>query len=140
MPSEMKRLRQLEDQNARLNRIVTDLSARQGDAAGLHQAKALGHARRRQLVDNLQAAWQVNIRRAYGPLQAEPSYHQNGKRHDPAAFKKRIKEIAETRAHHGYRRITARLKREDRQPGSRPTLSKVGARSGSAAIGSPSMR
>ena len=123
MPSEIKGLHQLEDENARLKRIVADLLARQGDAAGCHQAKALGHARRRQLVDHLRAAWQVSIRHAYGPLQAErSSYHYKGKRTDPAALKKRIKGIAETRAHHGHRRITALLKREDRQPASRPDL------------------
>jgi putative transposase len=64
-------------------------------------------------VDYLRAAWQVSIRRACGALQAErSSYHYKGKRTDPVALKKRIKEIAETRVRYGYRRITVLLKRE----------------------------
>ena len=52
-----------------------------GDAAAGHQAKALGPARRRQVVDHLRATWQVSIRRACGALQAErSSYHYRGKR------------------------------------------------------------
>ena len=34
MPSEVKKLRQLEEENMRLRRVVADLHARQGDAAG----------------------------------------------------------------------------------------------------------
>ena len=64
-------------------------------------------------MDYLRAAWQVSIRRACGALQAErSSYHYKGKRTDPVALKTRIKEIAETRVRHGYRRITVLLKRE----------------------------
>ena len=69
-----------------------------GDAAGCDQAKALGPARRRQLVDHLRATRQVSIRRACGALRAErSSYHYKGQRSDPVALKRRIKEIAETR-------------------------------------------
>ena len=80
---------------------------------GSIQAKALGPARRRQLVDHLRAVWQVSIRRACAALQAErSSYHYQGKRQDPVAVKARIKAIAETRVRYGYRRNTVLLKRE----------------------------
>ena len=39
MPSEMKRLKQLEEENQRLKKLVADLVARQGDAAGRRSAE-----------------------------------------------------------------------------------------------------
>lgn len=46
-------------------------------------------------------------------LQAKgSSYHYKGKRSEPVALKRRIKEIAEARVRYGYRRITALLKRK----------------------------
>ena len=50
MPSEMKRLKQLEEENGKLKRS-SPISRRQGDAADRHQAKAIGPVRRRELVD-----------------------------------------------------------------------------------------
>lgn len=64
-------------------------------------------------MDHLRATWQVSIRRACEALQAErSSYHYKGRRTDPAALKRRIKEIAGRRVRYGYRRITVLLKRE----------------------------
>src|SRR5437868_14010889 len=50
MPSEMKRLRQLEDENGKLKKLVADLS-RSRHAAGRAPPKAMKPVRRRQLVD-----------------------------------------------------------------------------------------
>jgi putative transposase len=54
MPSEVKRLRQLEEENGKLKRLVAGLSL---DKAMLQDvlAKALRPARRRQLVDPSEA-------------------------------------------------------------------------------------
>lgn len=54
MPSEMRRLRQLEEENARLARGRP--LARQADAAGRHQAKALRPARKRSMVGHMRAS------------------------------------------------------------------------------------
>ena len=63
-------------------------------------------ARRREVVDQVRATWQVSIRRACSVLRAErSSYHYKGKRRPQAVLMKRIKEIAETRVRYGYRRI-----------------------------------
>src|SRR5208337_1333286 len=71
--------------------------ARQGNASGHHQAKVIGPARRRELVDHLRATWQVSIWRACSVLKAErSSYQYKGRRRPRAALVKRIKEIAET--------------------------------------------
>ena len=46
-------------------------------------------------------------------MQAErSSYHYKGKRSEPVALKRRIKEIAETRVRYGYRRVHVLLRRE----------------------------
>lgn len=50
MPAKMRRLRELEQENARLKKRGGS-DARQGDAAGRHQAKALRPGRKRALVD-----------------------------------------------------------------------------------------
>jgi putative transposase len=70
-------------------------------------------ARRREVVDQVRATWQVSIRRACSVLRAErSSYHYKGKRRPQAVLMKRIKEIAETRVRYGYRRIHVLLRRE----------------------------
>ena len=63
MPSEMRRLKQLEEENHRLKRLVADEPG-QGDAAGGRAKKALRPVRRRDLVDDLGQTPQVNARRA----------------------------------------------------------------------------
>jgi hypothetical protein len=135
IPSDMKRLRQLESLPSGLTRGGERQAqahrggpgARQGDGAGRHQAKALsparrremvGHrrarrhrvqlspARRREMVDQVRVTWQVSMRRACAVLGAErSSYHYEARRRSQAALSKRIKEIAETRVRYGYRRI-----------------------------------
>ena len=55
MPSEMKRLRELEDENGPLEADRGGPLARQGDASGRYQAKALRPARKRKLVDEMRA-------------------------------------------------------------------------------------
>ena len=75
--------------------------------------KALRPDRRRQLVEDVRATWQVSIRRACSVLQVErSSYHYRGKGADQADLKQRIKEIAETRVRYAYRRIHVPLQRE----------------------------
>jgi putative transposase len=69
--------------------------------------------RQRRVVDDMRATWRVSIRRACSVLQAQPStYHYKSRRGDQAPLKKRIREIAETRARYGYRRIHVLLRRE----------------------------
>ena len=69
--------------------------------------------RRRRVVDDVRAAWRVSIRRACAVLRVETStYHYKSRRGDQAPLRKRIREIAETRARYGYRRIHVLLRRE----------------------------
>ncbi len=57
--------------------------------------------------------WRVLIRKACVALRFDrSSYHYKSRRTDPAALKKRIKEICETRARYGYQRVHFVLQRE----------------------------
>ncbi|WP_417784380.1 IS3 family transposase [Terasakiella pusilla] len=113
MPSEMKRLKQLEEENTRLKGLVADLSLDKAMLQDVIKRKPVKPARRRQIVDHLRIVWQVSIRRACCVLQAGRStYHYKARRDEQAALRQRIKEIAETRVRYGYRRIHVLLKRE----------------------------
>lgn len=61
----------------------------------------------------MQADWGVSIRRGCRVLPFDTSsYHYWSRRTDPAALKKRIKEIGETHVRYGYRRGYHILRRE----------------------------
>ena len=81
MPSQMRRLRQLEEENAKLKAAGGGPQPRQGDGAGCRLAKALRPDWRRHLVDDVCSTWKVSIRRACGVLRAQrSSYHYRGRR------------------------------------------------------------
>ncbi len=112
MPSEMKRLRQLEDENTKLKRIVADLSL---DKAMLQDvlSLALRPARQRELVDKLRGEWKLSNRRACSTLRIDRAlYVYKSKRGDQADLKQRIKSICETRVRYGYRRVHVLLRRD----------------------------
>jgi len=64
LQTEMRRLKQLEDENAKLRKVVADLSLDKGDASGRSAPKNLRPVRRRKLVDEMRSEWRVSIRRA----------------------------------------------------------------------------
>ena len=74
MPSEMKRLKQLEEENGRLKRIVADLSLDREMLQDVIRRRALRSAQcwsmRRELVDDVRVIWGVSIRRACKLLRA----------------------------------------------------------------------
>ncbi|MDC7692792.1 IS3 family transposase [Asticcacaulis sp. DXS10W] len=113
MPSEMRRMRQLEEENAKLKRIVADLSLDKAMLQDVPRKKALRPAARRELVDRVIATWQVSVRRACRALRIDrPMYLYKPRTGDQADLKKRITEIAQTRVRYGYRRIHVLLVRE----------------------------
>jgi putative transposase len=94
MPSEMKRLRQLEEDNGQ-----TEEDRSRPLAAGCDPPKALKPIRKRQLVDHARATWQVSIRRACRALPVDRStYQYHSRRAGQAHLTERIREIAATRA------------------------------------------
>ncbi|MDZ5454722.1 IS3 family transposase [Labrys sp. ZIDIC5] len=113
MPSEMKRLRQLEEENAKLKRIVADLSLDKAMLQDVLPKKALRPARRRQLVDQVREAWKVSVRKACEALRIDRSlYTYKSRRGDQAALKQRVKDICQTRVRYGYRRVHVLLVRD----------------------------
>jgi putative transposase len=113
MPSEMKRLKQLEEENQRLKKLVADLSLNKEMLQDVIRRENMKPARKRQMLDEVRRVWQVSIRRACQTLPVDRStYHYRSKRSGQAILMKRIKEIAETRVRYGYRRIYVLLRRE----------------------------
>ncbi|WP_108179397.1 IS3 family transposase [Phreatobacter oligotrophus] len=113
MPSEMKRLRQLEEENAKLKRIVADLSLDKAMLQDVFGKKALRPARKRELVDKVRSDWKVSARRACATLRIDRGlYVYKSKRGTQAELKQRIKEICETRVRYGYRRVHVLLRRD----------------------------
>lgn len=106
MPSEVKRLRQPEEENAKLKRLVANLSLDKALLQDVLSKKALKPARRRQLVDEARETWQVSIRKACHALRIDrPLYTHKSRRGEQAPLKQRIKEICETRVRYGFRRM-----------------------------------
>lgn len=97
LPTEMRRLKQLEDGNARLRKVVADLSLDK-EILGRAPPKALKPVRKRRLVDEVRDMWGVLIRRACRVLRTDTSsYHYKSRRRGQADIEQRIKEICQTR-------------------------------------------
>ena len=114
MPSEMKRLKQLEEENQRLKKLVADLSARQGDAAGRRSAEKYEACPEAGDGRSRAAAWQVSIRRACRAAAGRsidlplPFASGPGRPFSPSGSRR----SRETRVRYGYRRIHVLLRRE----------------------------
>ena len=105
LPTEMRRLKQLEDENGKLKRIVADLSLDKEMLAGRYPPKTLRPVRKRKLVDEMRGEWDVSIRRACRVFEVDTStYHYKSRRPGQAVLEQRIKEICQTRVRYGYRR------------------------------------
>ncbi|MBS0621409.1 MAG: IS3 family transposase [Verrucomicrobia bacterium] len=113
MPSEIKKLKQFEEENARLKRMVADLSLDVQMLRDVLPKKVLGPDAKRKRVKHLMMSFQVSERRACQVLGVRHSvYRYRSIALDQAPLTKRIKEIAGVRVRYGYRRIYELLKRE----------------------------
>jgi putative transposase len=111
-PAELRRLRQLEQENAQLKRIVAVLTL---DKQMLQDVleKALKVRQRRQLASLLLAEYRVSERRACATVFLHRSvYRYVDQPRDDGAVRQRMKEIAETRVRYGFNRIHVLLRRE----------------------------
>jgi len=103
-PSELRRMRQLEEENRKLKQIVADLSL---DKAMLQDvAKKSGTSRReaagRELFDR---SLESELRRACRVIAQPPSTHRYTSSKDPRNdLRQRMREIAQTRVRYGYPR------------------------------------
>ncbi|MFL9151012.1 IS3 family transposase [Escherichia coli] len=110
--TELRRLRQLEDENQRLKKLVADLSLDKEMLQEVLKPKVLRPAQKRQAVHFLREAYRISVRRGCGLLmQSRTVYHWQSRR-DGRAITLRIREIAETRIRYGCPRIHVLLRRE----------------------------
>ena len=111
--AELRRLRQLEEENKKLQALVADLSLDKKMLPRRRLGKGLRPDRRKVVVQRLQAADRVSERRmcrALGFPRSSPRYRsvRNGR----AELRIRLRDLAASRVRYGYRRLHALLKRE----------------------------
>ncbi|MDN7638789.1 IS3 family transposase [Burkholderia cepacia] len=112
-PSELRRLRQLEEENTKLKRLVADLSLDKAMLQDVLGKKALKPARRRMLIDELRDRYRTSLTKTCALFGMSRSlYRYQSVARDSSALLMRIKEITATRVHYGYRRVHVVLRRE----------------------------
>jgi putative transposase len=114
--SELRRLRQLAEENRKLKQIVAELSLDKAMLQAVVAKSSLRPSQRRDLVPELMQRFgcsQRNALRIVGLSFSTCRYES--RRRDEAALKMRIKEITDTRVHYGYRRVHVMLRREGHQ-------------------------
>jgi putative transposase len=110
--SEAKRLRALEDENAKLKRLLAEAML---DNAGLKDLLAkIGDARcQAEAVARLQAYLGMSERRACRVIGADrKSMRYRSQRDDDAKVRSKLRELAQQRRRFGYRRLHILLRRE----------------------------
>ncbi|WP_409264245.1 IS3 family transposase [Providencia heimbachae] len=112
-PSELKHMRQLEEENLRLKKLVADLSLDKAMLQDVLAKKKLTLARLREWVRDLQARYGASERQVCFALQiSRSSFRYRSVAADDSALRLRIREITEARVHYGYRRVHVMLRRE----------------------------
>ncbi|MFN7539180.1 MAG: IS3 family transposase [Bacteroidota bacterium] len=111
--SEIRRLRQLEDENARLKQIVADLTLDKQMLQDVFKKKCLKISQLKVLVQKLKDQYKVSTQKACQAMMLNRAawYYKSTKRSDKAV-RSRIVEIANTRIRYGVNRIHVLLRRE----------------------------
>src|SRR3954471_14500405 len=109
---EVRELRQMREENARLKRLVADLTLDKQILRTCSE-KSLKPARRRELAQWVHDRYQVSCRRACALARICPNtWYYKSQARDAAALRMRIREIAQARPRFGYVRIWIMLRRE----------------------------
>ncbi|WP_275235297.1 IS3 family transposase, partial [Pantoea ananatis] len=112
-PSELKHMRQPEEENLRLKKWVADLSPDKAMMQDVLAKKKLTLARLREWVRDLQARYGASERQICFALRvSRSSFRYRSVAADDSALRLRIREISETRVHYGFRRVHVMLRRE----------------------------
>ena len=112
LPTEMRRLKQLEDENGKLKKLVADLSST-GRCCRTSSAESSEACPEAQAGRRGSGEWDVSLRRACRVLEVDTStYQYKSRRPGQAGLEPRIKEICQTRVRYGYRRVHVLLRRE----------------------------
>ncbi|WP_156360081.1 IS3 family transposase [Sphingomonas sp. Leaf10] len=111
--SEAKRLRALEDENARLKRLLADTMLDNAGLKDLLFKKMVAPAAKRQAVAHLQATLGMSERRACAVVGADrTSMRYRSCRADDGDLRSRLCELAQQRRRFGYRRLHILLRRD----------------------------
>jgi putative transposase len=111
--SGMREMRQLREENARLKRLVADLTLRQTYSRRSAAKKSLRPARRRMLACWIRGQFDISVLRACRLAQfSRAAYYRRSTMRDSTGLQLRIRDIAHARPRFGYRRITVLLRRE----------------------------
>ncbi len=111
--TELRRLRQLEEENTRLKRLVADLWLDKHMLSEALQKKSLRPARRRELVQWFQRTFSVSCARACRLAQfTRSAWYRRSRAKDQFALRLRIHDLAHARPRFGYLQIWVLLRRE----------------------------
>ncbi|MBM0171440.1 IS3 family transposase [Altererythrobacter sp. C41] len=111
--SEARRLKALEDENAKLKRLLADAMLDQAALKDLLFKKVVTPAARREAVAHLQACHGMSERRACRVIDADrKSVRYRSTRGDDAELREKLRELANRRRRFGYRRLHILLRRE----------------------------
>ncbi|MBX9607155.1 MAG: IS3 family transposase, partial [Gammaproteobacteria bacterium] len=109
----LREIRQLRDENARLKRLVADLTLDKHILSEVLQKKSLKPARRRQLVAWIQETFQVSTVRSCRLAQfTRAAWYRQSTAQDQTPLAMRIRDLAHARPRLGYQRIAVLLRRE----------------------------
>ena len=112
-PSEVRELKQLREENAKLKRLVADLSLDKVDAAGHSVKKMVGAPQRRSAVRYLAGRYSVSERPGCEvTVTARSTFQYQSTRPSQDALRQRIRDLARSRIRCGYKRIHVLLKRQ----------------------------
>lgn len=110
--TELRRLKMLEDENARLKRVVADLTL---DRQILQEVdkKALKPAKRRELARWMQERFRISVKQSCRlALLQRSTWYRKSRARDQSALRMRIRDVAMNRPRSGYPRIHVMLRRE----------------------------
>lgn len=111
--TELRELRLLREENAKLKRVVADLTLDKHILNEIVRKKSLRPARKRTLVDWVQDAYGASLSRACRLLDISRAlYGYQSCRPDQEALRLRLRELAQSRPRYGYRRVHVLLRRE----------------------------
>ena len=111
--AEVRELRQMREENARLKRLVADLTLDKHILQEVLRQKRLRPARRRERAQWIHDRFQVSTRRACALGDVCPNtWYYRSRARDASVLRMRIREIAQARPRFGYVRIWIMLRRE----------------------------
>ncbi|WP_371688524.1 IS3 family transposase [Methylorubrum sp. Q1] len=111
--SDAKRLRSLEEENAKLKRLLADTMLDNAGLKDLLSKKLVTPAAKRQAVAHLQTTLGMSERRACAVVGADrTSMRYRSCRSDDGDLRSRLRELAQQRRRFGYRRLHILLRRD----------------------------